>query len=136
MKAPELTARSRRILSSIAEGRSYDQILGNDNALTYHDIFSAAAEALELAERSDSGSTYEERMIEIRKTYPRAYEKWSEEEDAQLTELHGASTGNTEIGRSCSASPAPFAVDWPSSVSLSDRITVRIKIRGSQTFNI
>ena len=54
-------------------------------AAPYHDIFRAAAEALDIAERVKVGKTYEQRMAEIRQTHHRAYEKWSSEEDAKLT---------------------------------------------------
>jgi len=52
-------------------------------ALTYLDIFQAAQEALALlGEGTPSG--YVKRMAEIKKVNPRAYEKWTEEEDERL----------------------------------------------------
>jgi hypothetical protein len=97
MRPAELSERSRVILSAIAEGRLYDQILAANPKLTYHDIFWAAAEALEKAERGDAGPTYEQRMAEIRQKYPRAYEKWDEGEDAQLAELYHSGKQPSEI---------------------------------------
>jgi hypothetical protein len=43
-----LSERSATILGLIAEGRSYDQILQQQPAVTYFDIFAAAREALDL----------------------------------------------------------------------------------------
>jgi DNA-binding NarL/FixJ family response regulator len=105
MGITELSARSRAILVAIAEGRSYDQILAADSALTYHDIFWAAGEALEIAERGDTGSTYEQRMAEIRQKHPRAYEAWTEDEEAQLTELHQSGKQPAEIAAQLQRQP-------------------------------
>ena len=41
-------------------------------------------------EQFKSGSTYEQRMAEIRQAHPRAYEKWSEQEDSTLRTLFQA----------------------------------------------
>lgn len=87
MPSPELSEKSKAILEAIAEGHSYEQILSTRIAHTYNDIFRAAAEALDLAYQSKPGRTYEERMQEIQAEYPRAYGKWSDAEDAQLTDL-------------------------------------------------
>ena len=45
----QLTEKSRLILEAIAKGHTYEQILVQDLAWTYHDIFQAAAEALHQA---------------------------------------------------------------------------------------
>ena len=78
-----LSEKSRAILEAIAEGHSYEQILVQDLAWTYQDIFQAVAEALE-ALKDGGGKSYDERMEEIRHAHPRAYEKWSDEEDERL----------------------------------------------------
>lgn len=83
----ELNEKSRTILELIAEGYSYDQILQKKPNIKYLDIFQAAAEALEVVEQFKYGSSYEQRMAEIRQAHPRAYEKWSSEEDATLKRL-------------------------------------------------
>jgi DNA-binding NarL/FixJ family response regulator len=83
----ELNEKSRTILELIAEGYSYDQILQKKPNIKYLDIFQAAAEALEVVEQFKSGSSYEQRMTEIRQAHPRAYDKWSNEEDATLKKL-------------------------------------------------
>jgi DNA-binding NarL/FixJ family response regulator len=82
-----LTEKSRAILEAIAEGRSYEQILGSALASTYKDIFHAAAEALVLANSTRDIKSAEQRLIEIRSVNPRAYEKWTPEEDRQLRQL-------------------------------------------------
>ena len=83
--APRLSARSRTILTMIAEGRTYDQILSANTDCTYRDIFQAAEEALRL-----DGSAPPKRVMgfdEVRTRYPRAYERWTEAEDKQLSDL-------------------------------------------------
>ena len=80
-----LSEKSRAILQAIAKGHTYEQILVQDLAWTYHDIFHAAAEALETPQVTNEGKSYD--VQEIRHDYPRAYEKWSTEEDGQLSEL-------------------------------------------------
>jgi hypothetical protein len=51
MEPCELGEGSRTILEAIAKGRSYDQILSAGLAATHHDVFRAAVNALEIAER-------------------------------------------------------------------------------------
>ena len=80
-----LSAKSRAILQAIAKGHTYEQILVQDLAWTYHDIFQAAAEALEVGLVTGEGKSYS--VEEIRHDHPRAYEKWSAEEDGQLSNL-------------------------------------------------
>jgi DNA-directed RNA polymerase specialized sigma24 family protein len=77
--------KSRAILQAIAKGHTYEQILVQDLAWTYHDIFQAAAEALEGGQTAGDTKSYS--VEEIRHDHPRAYEKWSAEEDGRLTAL-------------------------------------------------
>jgi hypothetical protein len=98
MEAIGLSEKSRAILEAIAKGHSYEQILVQDLAWTYRDIFQAVAEALE-ALKSGVGKSYDERMEEIRQAHPRAYEKWSDEEDDRLRQLFGSQMPVTEIAR-------------------------------------
>ena len=81
----KLSSKSVAVLKLIAEGRTYEQVLALYPELTYLDIFNAAREALEVT--GEIPSAYEERLAKIRKVYPRAYEKWTDEEDAKLTQL-------------------------------------------------
>ena len=90
MNEQHLSADARTILKFIAEGHSYEQILKFNEGLTYLDIFNAAGEALRLDE--PNGSSYLRRSSEIRRYHPRAYEKWTPEEDARLAELFRAGT--------------------------------------------
>lgn len=90
-----LSEKSRAILQAIAKGHTYEQILVQDLAWTYHDIFQAAAEALEVGPAANDGKSYS--VEEIRHDHPRAYEKWSAEEDAQITELFRSGKSVQEI---------------------------------------
>jgi len=70
METTELTEKSRAILEAIAKGHTYEQILVQDLAWTYHDIFQAAAEALDVAKAERGGKSYDQRMDEIRQDHP------------------------------------------------------------------
>ena len=106
MQPNELSEKARAILEAIAEGHSYEQILSGRIADTYNDIFRAAAEALDIAERVRPGKTYDERMAEIHVGHPRAYEKWSAEEDARLTHLFRAGSGVPQIAATLQRQPS------------------------------
>ena len=84
-KNKRFSVKSRKILDLISKGHSYDQILLMDDTITYFDIFNAANEALELDVQDERG--YHDRLAEIRSKYPRAYEAWTNEEEAELTRL-------------------------------------------------
>ena len=92
-----LSEKSRAILQAIAKGHTYEQILVQDLAWTYHDIFHAATEALATPQMTNEGKTYV--VEEIRHDHPRAYEKWSVEEDKRLSELFRSGTTVKEIAK-------------------------------------
>ena len=92
-----LSEKSRAILQAIAKGHTYEQILVQDLAWTYHDIFQAATEALQAGPTTSEGKSYD--VEEIRHEHPRAYEKWSAEEDGQLSELCRSGKSVREIGK-------------------------------------
>lgn len=81
----KLSADAVAILEMIADGYSYEQILGARPNLTYLDIFAAAQSALDVIGAADG--RYAERLKKIREQHPRAYEKWTEEEEAALMQL-------------------------------------------------
>jgi hypothetical protein len=80
-----LSEKSVEVLRLIAEGHSYSQIVDGHFEISYRDIFDAAEEALRLNETS---SEYEERMAAIKRKHPRAYERWTQDEDARLAAMH------------------------------------------------
>lgn len=77
---PALSSQSTAILTMIASGKTYEQILMAHPDFTYLDIFRAASEALGIAQETPRTYT----LVEKRERYPRAYEPWSEPEDHQL----------------------------------------------------
>lgn len=87
MKTPELSKQSRLILESLAGGRSYDQILSEELAINYYEIFQAIAEVLVIAKQASRGATNHHRIQKIKKSRPRAYEKWTPEEEETLNDL-------------------------------------------------
>jgi hypothetical protein len=104
METTGLSKKSRAILTAIAAGHTYEQILANYPAWTYHDICQAAAEALSLS--AVGRPNYAERMEGIRRENPRAYEKWTDEEDAQLRQLFQSQTPQNEIARILQRKPS------------------------------
>ena len=90
-----MTEKSRAILEAIAKGHTYEQILVQDLAWTYHDIFQAAAEALQMPTHDNAEKTYQ--MAEIRQDHPRAYEPWKADEDEKLRQLFHAGATVKEI---------------------------------------
>jgi hypothetical protein len=81
----QLSAKSIQVLEMIAAGSAYDQILAAYPSLTYLDIFRAAQESLDALVKKDQKLVHE--LGEIRKSYPRAYEKWSGAEERQLRQF-------------------------------------------------
>lgn len=90
-----LSARSTTVLRLIAEGRTYEQILSLHPEMSYLDVFAVAREALEIS--TQASEDYAERLAQIREAHPRAYEKWSAGEDAELAQLVARSETVGEI---------------------------------------
>jgi hypothetical protein len=106
MEPTALTKKSRAILEAIADGHTHDQILANFPAWTCQDIARTAAETLAVANAAPPGKTYKQRMDEIRQAHPRAYEKWTDEEDYQLGQLFRAEKSVKEIARLLQRQPS------------------------------
>jgi hypothetical protein len=100
----KLSKQAAAILKLIADGRSYDQILSRNPALSYHDISDAAQEVLDAC--SVEHTSYQESLAEIRKAHPRAYKPWTDE-DADLASLiqagHSVEVIAVRLGRQPSA---------------------------------
>lgn len=79
--AKQLSPKSVTVLGLIADGHSYSQIVDGYPDISYLDIFAAAEEALRLNEKE---TNYHDRIAGIKTRHPRAYEKWTEGEDAEL----------------------------------------------------
>lgn len=77
-----LSNKAVAVMEMIARGHSYDQIIATYPALTYRDIFDAAAEVLESAEDHSPSQ-----MEKTKRKHPRAYEKWTQDEEQQLRDL-------------------------------------------------
>ena len=102
-EAKRLSKKSVAILKLIAEGCSSGQIVDGHHGFTYWDIFAAAEEA---QRRDEPHSDYEHRMAQIRTKYPRAYEKWSENEDADLRSMSGAGSSQEVLARHFQRQPS------------------------------
>lgn len=91
-----LSEKSRRILQLIADGNTYERILALHSDLTYKDIFHAAEEAIKVA---DQDSACSRKQPDIRNQYPRAGEKWTEDEEDTLKHLFDRGIPTSEICR-------------------------------------
>ncbi|HMT08899.1 MAG TPA: hypothetical protein PKA82_12915 [Pyrinomonadaceae bacterium] len=101
-----LSPKAVAVLSLIADGHSYGQIVDGHPDITYRDIFAAADEALRM---NESDSDYNQRMAKIRKRYPRAYEKWSAEEDNELRSLFDRGISDTEAAEHFGRQPSAIS---------------------------
>jgi DNA-binding NarL/FixJ family response regulator len=99
-----LSSKSVAVLKLIADGHSYEQILAAYPTLTYLDIFGAAQEALIMA--GEAGTAQQRRLSHIRAEHPRAYEKWSEDEDEQLRQLVQAGVKEKDIAAQLQRQPS------------------------------
>lgn len=68
------------VLDMISQGYTYEQILFSFRQLSYNDIFLAARKA----KRQLESHAKVDPIAAIRRTHPRAYEKWTEEEEERL----------------------------------------------------
>lgn len=106
-KPLRLSAKSAHILSLIAAGHSYAQIVDGNPDLTYRDIFAAAGEALRLDDvvaRKQDGTIKSVKtsappafVTNARREFARAYEPWSDQEDTQLAVLIAEGLGQAEV---------------------------------------
>jgi DNA-binding CsgD family transcriptional regulator len=97
MELTGLSEKSRAILEMIAKGHSYEQILVQELAWRYQDIFDAAAEALAFSGGAPPKESARSRPVsadgkayhldDIRQAHPHAYEKWTPAEDERLRQL-------------------------------------------------
>ena len=108
-----LTENARAILEAIAKGHSYEQILVQELAWTYHDIFAAAAEALALdpenpTEPSPGGNEAGDKaysVTAIRDEHAQAYVKWDAGQEAELQKLYHEGWSVPEIARHMQRQP-------------------------------
>ncbi len=99
-----LSEKSVVVLSLIAEGRSYSHIAEGNDDISYLDVFNAAREALLLNESLPND--YQERMDKIKHRHPRAYERWTDEEDARLSAMHERGRTVAEMARQLERQPS------------------------------
>ena len=81
---------------AVLEDADREQVVMNP-ALTYHYIFPAAAEALQLATATEPPKAYD--LTEIRQDHPRAYEPWTPKDDNQLRQLFHAGASQEQMSK-------------------------------------
>lgn len=92
---------SRAILYLLYEGRTFDEIFRLHPNLTVLDVSRAAGEGLRALEEEARTrvETRAERIARVRERHPRAFEPWSEEEDARLALRFGEGASVAELTR-------------------------------------
>lgn len=93
-RTDRLSSKTVAVLTLIAEGHSYSQIVEGHPDITYRDIFEAAEETLRL---NESETDYHRRLAAIRQKFPKAYEKWTEDDDALLRKLRSEGEGIAQL---------------------------------------
>jgi len=101
--AKRLSKKAVKVLSLIAEGRSYGQIVGSHPDITYRDIFDAAREALVA---HGALPVNRGRMAQSKARHPRAYERWTDDEDAELTSMLRQGKATEEIAAQLRRQPS------------------------------
>lgn len=99
---------TRHILRMLSEGRTQEEVLRLRPELTKEDLAAAAAAALEAMEgaKERRGESRQERVARLRQTHPRAYEPWTDEEDARLLRRHDEGARIAELAREMGRPPA------------------------------
>jgi hypothetical protein len=103
MAAGRLSEKSVTVLTLLAEGYGHSQILDRQPEITYLDICNAAKEALSLGE---SASKRGERLETLRRERPRAYEKWTDGEEAELRAMFAANADTADIAAHLQRKPS------------------------------
>ena len=98
----KLSDRSTVILDMLSQGKFAGEIMEADPNLTADDIKLAATEALILNKNTQ---TREERVAKIQERYPRAYERWSLEEETRISALFNEGKSMREISSSVQRQP-------------------------------
>ncbi len=101
-----LSPKSVIVLRLIAAGWSYGQIVDMHPEVNFLDIFAAAEEALRLNEMH---SGHDDRMADIKSQHPRAYEKWTPEEDALIRELVAQGVSSSAVAARLRRQPGAIA---------------------------
>lgn len=97
---------TRHILRMLSEGRTPDEVVRLRPGLTKEDVAAAAAKGLEALECGRAPETREERVARLRRTHPRAYEPWTDEEDARLLRRHDEGARIAELAQEMGRPPA------------------------------
>lgn len=101
----ESTDVTRVILALLAEGRSSDDVLRMRPYLTPDDIRRAARDALNALDGAPRIESRAERIERVRKTHPRAFEPWGEDEDAHVLRRHEEGASQSQIARELGRPP-------------------------------
>ncbi len=98
-----LSEKSAHILRLLGSGLSDEEIIASDPAIKREHIVLAAREALVL---NSSARTQQERIKRIVQRHPRAYEKWTHDEELRVAELYKLGKTLREIAASVQRQPS------------------------------
>lgn len=98
----KLSEKSLTVMRMFASGLSEDDVLKKDPAIRREHITIAAREALIL---NNSALTHQEKLDKILQRHPRAYEKWSHDEEQRVLELYKLGKTMREISAAVQRQP-------------------------------
>lgn len=85
------------ILKMAEEGCDYTQVVAADPIISRKDLFDAVMLAIRMKTDEALPGVYAQRLAAIRAEFPRAYEKWTFDEDCQLRSMHANGVPVDEI---------------------------------------
>lgn len=98
----KLSEKSVAIMRMLSKGMSTEQIVAADPAVQRDHIAVAAREALVL---NNAARSFQERMERITAASPRAYEKWTRDEEIRLIEMYNFGKTIREIAATLNRPP-------------------------------
>lgn len=85
------------IVKMIEEGCDYIQLIATDPDISGKDLFDAVMLAVLMKTDGAQPGAYAQHLAAIRAEWPRAYEKWTRDEDEQLRSMHASGIPVEEI---------------------------------------
>lgn len=86
---PPLSSKAANIVKMIVGGRNYTQVIAADPNIRAKDLFDAVKLAVLMKTDGAQPGAYAQHLAAIRAEWPRAYEKWTPDEDERLRSMHG-----------------------------------------------
>lgn len=87
-QVPPSTNKAATIVKMVEEGCDYIQLIATEPDISGKDLFEALMLAVRMKTDGAQPGAYAQHLAAIRAEWPRAYEKWTLDEDEQLRSMH------------------------------------------------